>query len=116
MARDEHVEPAERLDRRLEAAAEVGAIGEVGPDRDPADAVGRLVGRRRAPEHRDPCARAGECLRDPEPDAAATARDERAPPREVEQRSVVRGRAAAGAEVSHRPWRGTAHRARRYST
>ena len=97
VARDEDVEPAERLDRVLEATPEVVPVGEVGADGGPADAGGGFVRGVRSAEDRDPRSRSGERLGDPEADAAAAAGDERAATGEVEERR-------------------RRHRARRYST
>ncbi len=53
VARDEHVEPAQSLDRLVEATPELIPVGEIGPDGDAVHARGRFVGRRRSSEHGD---------------------------------------------------------------
>ena len=85
VAGDEHVEPAERRDRLLEAARELGAVGEVGADGDAAHARGRVVDCGRTPEQGDRCTRIRERLDDPLADSAAPAGDEGAPAREPEE-------------------------------
>ena len=82
---DKDVEAAQALERVVEAAAEVVAVGEVGPHRDAADLGRRLVRARRTAEDGDRCAGVGERPHEPTPDPAAAARDESAPPGQVER-------------------------------
>ena len=81
---DEDVEAAQPVDRLVEAAAQGVAVGEVGADGDAAELCGCLVGALRAAE--DGHARTGldERARDPAPDPAAAARDERAATGQIE--------------------------------
>ena len=81
---DEDVEAAQPLDRLVEAAAQVVAVGEVGAHGDAAQLGRRLVGALRAAEHGHARARVGERAREPAPDPAAAARHERAASGQVE--------------------------------
>ena len=81
---DEDVEAAQPLDRLVEAAAQGVAVGEVGTHGDAAQLRGCLVGALRAAENGHARACVDERARNPAPDPAAAARDERAAAGQIE--------------------------------
>ena len=84
---DEDVEGPELLLGPSDHPLDVGAVGDVGLDRDPADlGCGRLHLLPRARGDGDARPGAGQLERDPAPDPAPAARDERDPARELRSR------------------------------
>ena len=81
---DEDVEAAQPLDRLVEAAAQLVAVGEVGAHGDAAQLGSHFVRALRAAEHGHARAGVRERTRQPAPDPAAAARHERAASGQVE--------------------------------
>ena len=86
MARDQDVDPTERLDGVVKPASQIGAVGKVGPH---GDSRGPQLRRRgldalRTAEKRDRCAGLRERGGHAAPEPAATTRDEGAASGQVE--------------------------------